>query len=200
MEFGLTEYQSRVYLALLDLGKASASQIPPISRVPRTRIYATMSQLHEKGLVEIVPETPLKYKAVPFSRHLRKVSEEYRQKASEIEANMDALSKEFSIRAGGEPEERGRVGGAAKEGPGHLPGRHVARHQRRGEHGVVGVFVAQLVEERAREAAEDVRLRAEGDNRRRDEAEPGKDTQGVRLAPRGKGKGGRDNQIRFPVR
>jgi len=108
MEFGLTEYQSRVYLALLDLGKASASQIPPMSRVPRTRIYATMSQLHEKGLVEIVPETPLRYKAVPFSRHLRKVSEEYRQKASEIEANMDTLSKEFSIRAGGEPEERGR--------------------------------------------------------------------------------------------
>jgi sugar-specific transcriptional regulator TrmB len=108
MEFGLTEYQCRVYLALLDLGTAAASQTPSISRVPRTRIYATMQQLHEKGLVEIVPETPLRYRAVPFSRYLRKVSEDYRQRATSIESEMEVLSKEFSIRIGSEPEERGR--------------------------------------------------------------------------------------------
>ena len=107
MEFGLTEYQCRVYLALLDLGTAAASQVPPISRVPRTRIYATMSQLHEKGLVEIVPESPLRYKAVPFADYLRKVSDEYRQKAIEIESDLDKLSKEFAVRAGTEPEKRG---------------------------------------------------------------------------------------------
>ena len=108
MDFGLTEYQCRVYLALLDLGTATASQIPAISRVPRTRIYATMSQLHDRGLVEIVPETPLKYKAVPFDKYLKKLAEEERQKAAEIEANMEALSTEFAIRGGTEPEERGR--------------------------------------------------------------------------------------------
>lgn len=108
MDFGLTEYQCRVYLALLDLGTAAASQIPPLSRVPRTRIYATMAQLHEKGLVEIVPETPLRYKAVPFSRYLRKLGEEHRQKAAEIEGNIEAISKEFSIKSDVEPTERGR--------------------------------------------------------------------------------------------
>ncbi len=108
MEFGFTEYQSRVYLALLDLGSAPASQIPPISRVPRTRIYATMQQLHEKGLVEIIPETPLRYSAVPFAKYVRKISEEYRQKASELDANIDSLSNEFSIRSGLEPEDKGR--------------------------------------------------------------------------------------------
>src|SRR5438034_11390083 len=71
-DFGLTEYQARVYLALLDLGTATASQVPPIARVPRTRIYATMQQLHGKGLVEIIPEAPLKYKPVPFSNFLTK--------------------------------------------------------------------------------------------------------------------------------
>ena len=107
MDFGLTEYQCRVYLALLDLGTATASQVPPISRVPRTRIYATMSQLHEKGLVEIVPETPLRYKAVPFARYLKKVSEEYKQKAIDIESDLDILSKEFAVRVGAEPEKHG---------------------------------------------------------------------------------------------
>lgn len=108
MDFGLTEYQCRVYLALLDLGTATASQIPSISRVPRTRIYATMGQLHEKGLVEIIPETPLRYAAVPFSRYLRKLGEEHKQKAAEIEADIEAISKEFAIRSGAEPEQHGR--------------------------------------------------------------------------------------------
>ncbi len=108
MEFGFTEYQSRVYLALLDLGTASASQIPPLSRVPRTRIYATMQQLHDKGLVEIVPETPLRYTAVPFTKFVRKISEEYRQKASELEKKIESLSNEFAITGGPEPEDKGR--------------------------------------------------------------------------------------------
>ncbi len=106
-EFGLTEYQARVYLTLLDLGSATASQIPPLSRVPRTRIYATMQQLHEKGLVEILPETPLRYKAVPFAAFLRTAADELRGRASQLESNLDALSREFAILAQEEPELRG---------------------------------------------------------------------------------------------
>src|SRR3977135_520821 len=66
MEHGLTEYQARAYLTLLDLGAATASQVSPLSKVPRTRIYATMQQLHQKGLVQILPETPLRYEPVAF--------------------------------------------------------------------------------------------------------------------------------------
>ena len=107
-EFGLTEYQARAYLALLDLGTATASQIPPIARVPRTRIYATMQQLHEKGLVEIIPETPLKYKPVPFSNYLMKVASEQRQRAETLEASIAQLEKEFAIVGGQAPVEAGR--------------------------------------------------------------------------------------------
>src|SRR5207244_13094112 len=52
MEHGLTEYQARVYLTLLDLGAATATQISPLSKVPRTRIYATMQKRHLKGMVQ----------------------------------------------------------------------------------------------------------------------------------------------------
>src|SRR3989454_12472171 len=109
-EFGLTEYQARAYLALLDLGTATASQIPPIARVPRTRIYATMQQLHEKGLVEIIPETPLKYKPVPFSNYLMKVASEQRQRAETLEASIAQLEKEFAIVGGQAPVEAGGFG------------------------------------------------------------------------------------------
>jgi len=108
MDHGLTEYQARVYLTLLDLGSATASQVPPLSRVPRTRIYATMQQLHEKGLVEILPETPLRYKAVAFAAFLRHVAEDLRNRAASLDANLDTLSREFAILAREEPEERGR--------------------------------------------------------------------------------------------
>ena len=107
-DFGLTEYQARVYLALLDLGEATASQIPPIARVPRTRIYATMQDLHKRGLVEIVPETPLKYTPVPFANFLMKLASELRERAESLEASIAQLGQEFSIVGGQVAEEAGR--------------------------------------------------------------------------------------------
>lgn len=106
--FGLTEYQARVYLALLDLGSATASQIPVLSRVPRTRIYATMQELHAKGLVQIIPEKPVRYKAVPFARYLKLLASDYRQKATQLASNAESLSREFSVSSLEVPERRGR--------------------------------------------------------------------------------------------
>jgi sugar-specific transcriptional regulator TrmB len=108
MDFGLTEYQARAYLTLLDLETATASQIPPLSRVPRTRIYSTMQQLHEKGLVEIIPETPLRYKVVPFASYLVRMAQDLREQAERLEKKIAALSKEFAVRPGSEAAHRGR--------------------------------------------------------------------------------------------
>src|SRR5437867_10976824 len=108
MDHGLTEYQARVYLTLLDLGTATASQVPPMSKVPRTRIYSTMQQLHEKGLVQILPETPLRYKAVPFAAYLRTFADDMRSRAKQIDTGLDGLAREFAISAQREPESRGR--------------------------------------------------------------------------------------------
>jgi sugar-specific transcriptional regulator TrmB len=107
-DLGLTEYQSRVYLTLLDLGAATASQIPTLSRVPRTRIYITMAQLHEKGLVNIIPEKPLKYEPVPIAEYLTKKAVELRQGAKDIEKNIETFSSEFSVIGEVEPDQKGR--------------------------------------------------------------------------------------------
>src|SRR2546427_4722311 len=107
-DHGLTEYQARVYLTLLDLGSATASQISPLSKVPRTRIYATMQQLHEKGLVQILPETPLRYKAVPFATHLQTLADDMRSRAKQMDTGLEGLAREFAINAQREPESRGR--------------------------------------------------------------------------------------------
>jgi len=106
--FDLTDYQARVYLSLLDLGTATAAQIPPRSGVPRTRIYGTMAQLHERGLVEILPESPLRYMAVPFASFLTKVAADHKERARRLEEDLPDLAREFAAGAGAEPEGRGR--------------------------------------------------------------------------------------------
>jgi sugar-specific transcriptional regulator TrmB len=106
--FGLTEYQARAYLALLDLGTATASQIPALSRVPRTRIYTTMQQLHAKGLVQILPEKPVRYRAAPFTRYLKALAAEYRQKAVQLASNADAFAREFTVPTVDLPTRAGR--------------------------------------------------------------------------------------------
>jgi sugar-specific transcriptional regulator TrmB len=108
MDHGLTEYQARAYLTLLDLGAATASQVSPLSKVPRTRIYTTMQQLHQKGLVQILPETPLRYEPVPFEAYLRALAEDLRSRAKQIDAGQEALAREFTIVAQREPEAAGR--------------------------------------------------------------------------------------------
>lgn len=106
-DFGLTEYQARVYLALLEFEVSTASEIPSASKVPRTKIYGIMRQLHDKGMVEIIPETPLKYRAVPFDHYLEKRVMEMRDKASELESGIVTLSKEFTFMHK-KPEKQGK--------------------------------------------------------------------------------------------
>lgn len=54
-DLGLTGYEARVYLALLDSGQFSASQVADHSGVPRQRVYDVLSSLVDRGLVEARP-------------------------------------------------------------------------------------------------------------------------------------------------
>ncbi|MBI4362796.1 MAG: TrmB family transcriptional regulator [Euryarchaeota archaeon] len=107
LDLGLTEYQAKAYLALVETGSATAGQLPAESGVPRTRIYATMEQLNEKGLVKILPETPIRYRPVPVQEFLRRRAEEMRSRAGEMEALQETYGREFAIRDRGAPEPGG---------------------------------------------------------------------------------------------
>src|SRR5208337_1354376 len=55
---GLTEYESRLYLALLRNGPIKASQLSFFGQVPRTKTYGAINELQRKGLVNITPGKP----------------------------------------------------------------------------------------------------------------------------------------------
>lgn len=55
---GLTEYESRLYLALLRNGPIKAGQLSFFGQVPRTKTYGAIKELQRKGLVSITPGKP----------------------------------------------------------------------------------------------------------------------------------------------
>lgn len=103
LDLGLTEYQAKVYLALLKTGSATARQLTLQCDVPRTRIYPTMEQLHEKGLVKILPETPIRYRPVPIQQFIERCAEEMRSRAEEMSALKESYGKSLAIRDLGAP-------------------------------------------------------------------------------------------------
>ena len=60
---GLTEYECRLYLALIKMGPVKASEVSFFGQVPRTKAYGAISDLQQKGLVKILPGKPEIYEA-----------------------------------------------------------------------------------------------------------------------------------------
>lgn len=95
--FGLSEYAARAYLALLDLGAAEARDVSNLSKVPTSKIYHVLDQLHERGLVEVLPEFPKRYAPVPFDDFLDKRRKDHEEAARTLERERDDLVASFAI-------------------------------------------------------------------------------------------------------
>jgi sugar-specific transcriptional regulator TrmB len=63
-KLGLNKYEAESYLALLRLGPSGAYNISKEGNVPFGRVYDSLNNLELKGLVEIIPSKPKKYKPV----------------------------------------------------------------------------------------------------------------------------------------
>lgn len=74
---GLTEYEAKAYLALLNAHLSTATQISEKSGVPRTKIYAVLESLENKGGVTILSGVPLLFKAVTPAKVFEQIKEDY---------------------------------------------------------------------------------------------------------------------------
>jgi sugar-specific transcriptional regulator TrmB len=63
--FGLTEYESKVYVALLANGPSSVNQLQFLSRVPRTKVYQISLQLVRTEVVRVIQGKPVRFEALP---------------------------------------------------------------------------------------------------------------------------------------
>jgi sugar-specific transcriptional regulator TrmB len=63
-DFGVSKYEARAYITLLEKGILGASEIAYYSNLPRTKIYTTLKKLEKKGLSIIIERKPLAASAV----------------------------------------------------------------------------------------------------------------------------------------
>jgi hypothetical protein len=77
---GLEGYGAKAYLALLETGPATAKGVAERANIPKGRIYEVLEELHRRGQVELLPEMPKRYRAVPlldlYDRLLRRQGDE----------------------------------------------------------------------------------------------------------------------------
>jgi sugar-specific transcriptional regulator TrmB len=65
-KIGLSEYEARAYIGLVELGEADANEVSRRSGIPRTRIYDVLGRLEAAGIIQrILGSRPAIYSAIP---------------------------------------------------------------------------------------------------------------------------------------
>lgn len=88
--FDLNIYETKVWLALLGKGIASAGEVADLSGVPRSRTYDVLESLEKKGFAIIKLGKPVKYLGVKPKIILEKLKNNVRKDAEE---RIDSLLK-----------------------------------------------------------------------------------------------------------
>jgi sugar-specific transcriptional regulator TrmB len=84
-DLGLTGYEARVYLALVNRNRYTAAQLARESRVPRQRVYDVLSGLTERGLVRALPGQVTRYTAVDPASAIERLMATHRAAFSQLE-------------------------------------------------------------------------------------------------------------------
>ncbi len=100
---GLTEYEAKAYLGLLNEQLSTATNLSEKSEVPRTRIYSVLESLAQKGWVKIYSGIPLLFKAVDPHEVFNKIKEDYTEFMESVEATLnmevnDMICEKFVIK------------------------------------------------------------------------------------------------------
>ena len=89
---GFTEYEAKVYLALLGESPATGYQISKKSGVPRSMVYEALGRLHARGAVlETVEGRSTLYRPLPPDLLLDRQEEERRQLLSHLRDGLRSL-------------------------------------------------------------------------------------------------------------
>ena len=91
--FNLNIYETKVWLALLSKGIASAREVADISSVPRSRTYDVLESLEKRGFAITKIGKPVKYMAVNPKEVIEKMKSNTFQEAQEKVKTLSTLNK-----------------------------------------------------------------------------------------------------------
>lgn len=96
---GLSPYQAAAYVALLDIGAASATTVAEASDVPAPRIYDVLDELESRGYIETYQTGSLHARAhspAPVADDLRARADRFTEAASEVTERWEQPELESS--------------------------------------------------------------------------------------------------------
>lgn len=93
---GLSEYESKVYLALVREGTLTGLKTSRISNVPQGKIYDTLYRLTEKGFVSTMNAKPKLFKAIDPEIALKQYIKSKKQNLEDMEKNLPKKIKQLS--------------------------------------------------------------------------------------------------------
>ncbi|MEI7856217.1 MAG: helix-turn-helix domain-containing protein [Methanomicrobiales archaeon] len=91
---GLTKYEALVYIALLKVMSATASEIHEISTVPRASVYPVLDQLQEKKLVSVARSTPKRFAALSPEEGITIMLSRIERDAAEAREILSSIQRE----------------------------------------------------------------------------------------------------------
>lgn len=73
--YNFTEYETKAYVTLLELGKATGYELSKQSSIPRSKIYNILETLYKKGLVQKNQGEQIYYIAIPVEEFVNLLSQ-----------------------------------------------------------------------------------------------------------------------------
>jgi sugar-specific transcriptional regulator TrmB len=101
---GMTKYEALVYIALLRVNGATATEIHEISGVPRASVYPVLDQLKEKELVTVSQATPKRFAALPPEEGIGNLLSRIEREAAQAQEALAAIYREQLNTERGEQE------------------------------------------------------------------------------------------------
>ncbi|TDA34345.1 hypothetical protein DSO06_05620, partial [Candidatus Nezhaarchaeota archaeon WYZ-LMO8] len=92
---GLTEYESRSYVALIDLKKARAKDVSNVASIAYPKVYSVLASLKKKGLVEEELGRPRIFKPVDPAKAIKGYIEE---RISTLKNQAEQVIKTLAVR------------------------------------------------------------------------------------------------------
>lgn len=90
-ELGFTDYEARVYVALLQCAPATAYEVSKLAELPRANVYSALLSLEKKMAVQPISEGPLKYMPVDPKELLDRIARDTAARCDSLKEKLGAL-------------------------------------------------------------------------------------------------------------
>jgi len=104
---GLSEYEAKIYVSLVEAGQTKARTLSILSGVPRTKVYSVLRKLIDMGLVTEIPGEPRRFSPTPPRIALRSYLQSYQDTVQSLSSLISILENAFKKARNKEEMRRG---------------------------------------------------------------------------------------------